>query len=158
MNHTFRKTTTDKRAFSKPNEKNRWKTVWERLKLCAFIMLLYLFLSLLHIGCPIRFVTGICCPGCGMTRAVLAALRLEFAKAFYYHPLFIMAPIMFLLFLFETYIKPGIYKAAWIIIIILFIIVYIFRLFIFHNDVVVIDIDKSIVLRLINQIHVGGIL
>ena len=39
------------------------------------------------IGCPILYVIGIPCPGCGMTRAVLACLRLDFAAAFRYHPM-----------------------------------------------------------------------
>lgn len=42
---------------------------------------------LLDVGCIFRRVTGIPCPGCGMTRAHLAALRLDFKAAFFYHPL-----------------------------------------------------------------------
>ena len=38
--------------------------------------------------CPIRWFFGVPCPGCGLTRAHLAALRLDFAAAFAYHPLF----------------------------------------------------------------------
>ncbi len=38
-------------------------------------------------GCAVRFFTGIPCPSCGMTRAMLALLRLDFRAAFYYHPL-----------------------------------------------------------------------
>lgn len=49
------------------------------------------------IGCPIKFVTGVSCPGCGMTRAWLSALggRLDLALA--YHPLFWVLPLVFLL-------------------------------------------------------------
>jgi hypothetical protein len=39
-------------------------------------------------GCPFLLVTGIPCPGCGMTRAILSALRFDFTAAFGYHPLF----------------------------------------------------------------------
>ena len=45
------------------------------------------------ITCPIKFLTGVSCPGCGMTRAVLSALRGDFKAAFYFHPLF---PLPFL--------------------------------------------------------------
>jgi len=38
--------------------------------------------------CPIYSFFGVPCPGCGMTRALRAALTLDFSKAFYYHPLF----------------------------------------------------------------------
>ena len=57
----------------------------------------WLALYLLDIGCIFRLVTGIPCPGCGMTRAWLAALRLDFAAAFAYHPLFWVVPIAFVL-------------------------------------------------------------
>lgn len=44
--------------------------------------------------CPIKYVTGISCAGCGMTRAVLSAIRGEFSGAFYYHPLWFLMPIV----------------------------------------------------------------
>ena len=45
----------------------------------------WLALYLLDIGCIFRLMTGIPCPGCGMTRAWLAALGIEQAKAWYRH-------------------------------------------------------------------------
>lgn len=36
--------------------------------------------------CPLRWTFGISCPGCGMTRAAMALLRLDFAGAFLAHP------------------------------------------------------------------------
>ncbi len=44
--------------------------------------------------CPIKAVTGIPCPGCGMTRAWLSVLRLDIRKAFAYHPMFWTAPVI----------------------------------------------------------------
>ncbi len=38
--------------------------------------------------CPIRLIFNIPCPGCGLTRAFLSALKLDFAASFRYHPLF----------------------------------------------------------------------
>lgn len=50
-------------------------------------------------ACPFRLLTGIPCPFCGMTRAHLAALRLDFPAAFRAHPLFPLGlPFLFLLF------------------------------------------------------------
>ena len=37
--------------------------------------------------CGLRVTLGIPCPGCGMTRAVLAAARLDWASAMRWHPL-----------------------------------------------------------------------
>lgn len=46
----------------------------------------------LLIGCPVKFFTGVPCPGCGMTRAVGAVLRLRFAEALRCHPLVVVLP------------------------------------------------------------------
>ncbi|MBQ6946428.1 MAG: DUF2752 domain-containing protein [Clostridia bacterium] len=55
---------------------------------------------ILQIPCPFRFVTGlflpdaINCPGCGMTRAWLALLRLDIVQAFKMHGMFWSVPIV----------------------------------------------------------------
>jgi hypothetical protein len=44
--------------------------------------------------CPSAGVFGVPCPGCGLTRATLAALKGDFAAAFQLHPLvFVIAPV-----------------------------------------------------------------
>ncbi|MDD3172299.1 MAG: DUF2752 domain-containing protein [Herbinix sp.] len=134
----------------------RYFILKDRLKLCFYLFIIYLLLSLLHIGCPIKFITGISCPGCGMTRAVFSVLRLNFDDAFYFHPLFFLSPIMLFLFLFEPFMKPSFYKPAWFIIILVFLIAYVIRLFFTQNNVVEIDIHEGIVLKLLHQISVGG--
>lgn len=52
-----------------------------------------LVLSALGVGCPIRFLTGVSCPGCGMTRAWLELARLHVGAALAYHPLFWLFPV-----------------------------------------------------------------
>jgi len=37
-------------------------------------------------GCPLRAVTGVPCPGCGMTRALLLLVQLRFEAAWVAHP------------------------------------------------------------------------
>lgn len=49
-------------------------------------------------GCPWRNLTGIPCPGCGMSRAWMAALHLDFAGALTYHPMFWAVPVLGWLF------------------------------------------------------------
>ena len=128
----------------------------DRLKILIIIFVIYLPFHLLHIGCPIKFITGISCPGCGMTRAVLSALTLQFQEAFYYHPLFWLSPIMIFLYLFEGYLKKGIVKISGVLIVSVFLIIYIIRLFILQNDVVKIDTMSGFMIKLIHYIVVGG--
>ena len=51
--------------------------------------------------CIPRRLTGIPCIGCGLSRAWLAALRLEFSAAFYFHPMFWSVPVLALFFLYD---------------------------------------------------------
>lgn len=66
------------------------------LVLCAGFLLLWL---LLELPCVVRHISGLICPSCGMSRAWLAALRLDLHQAFCYHPMFWSIPL-FVLFLF----------------------------------------------------------
>ena len=142
--------------FQKQGSDNANNLIKDRLFLIILIVILYLLLNLFHIGCPIKYLSGISCPGCGMTRAIWSALFLDFEEAFHYHPLFLLSPIIVLLFLFETYIYPKYYKIAWSLIIPLFLITYLIRLFITHNEVVEIDISSGLVIKLLHYIGVGG--
>lgn len=54
---------------------------------CLLLGVYVAFITLTGIGCPIRFSTGISCPGCGMSRAVLLMLSGHFRAAFRMHPL-----------------------------------------------------------------------
>lgn len=52
----------------------------------------------LGISCIMLYFTGIPCPGCGITRACLAALRLDFAQAFLFNPMFWSVPVLLVYF------------------------------------------------------------
>ena len=62
------------------------------LLVCAAVVLLYYF-----IGCPFRFIFGVPCPGCGVTRAWFSFLSGDLIKAFDYHPLFLLMSVVILL-------------------------------------------------------------
>jgi len=47
--------------------------------------------------CPFNYIFGIPCPLCGMTRAFICLSELDFAGAFYYHPLWPLAVITLIL-------------------------------------------------------------
>ncbi len=48
------------------------------------------------IPCPFAHFFNVQCLGCGMTRAYLSALRLDFASAFRFHSMFWSIPILVL--------------------------------------------------------------
>lgn len=62
------------------------KPVLKGVKLLLFLAAAALLLFFFY-RCPFRALFGISCPCCGMTRALLAALRGDLAAAFQYHPL-----------------------------------------------------------------------
>ncbi|MDF2484213.1 MAG: putative rane protein [Herbinix sp.] len=124
----------------------------DRILLIVFLTVIYLFLSLIRIGCPLKFMSGISCPGCGMTRAVSSALNLDFTAAFHYHPMFLLAPFMVLLFLIDFYINPKLLKFLWAFIITAFLITYLFRLLAVRSDVVEIDTSSGLVIKLYQQL------
>lgn len=82
---------------SSQGHKGAAELIRRALSCIGVLFVAWLALYLLDIGCVFRLMTGIPCPGCGMTRAWLAALRLDFAAAFAYHPLFWVVPIAFAL-------------------------------------------------------------
>lgn len=124
----------------------------DKIQLILGVLLFVLLLNLFHISCPIKFITGISCAGCGMTRAWLSLLHFNFSAAFTYHPLFILGPFVPLLFLFNSDIprKPRI--SLWSFLASAFIIVFFLRLFVFSNDIVVASPNDSIIIKLLRRI------
>lgn len=103
----------------------------------AVVVLLYLVLEGFGITCPIKFLTGISCAGCGMSRAWMAVFHLDFARAFYFHPLFFTPPVILLVILLKKRIKPAFYKGFIFTMIALYVIVYLYRMIWGDHQVVV---------------------
>ena len=72
-----------------------------KLSITAAYLLLVYIMYRLGVSCIYLCLLGIPCPGCGMTRALLALLRLDFAAAFTLHPMIFTMPLVYLYFLFE---------------------------------------------------------
>ena len=127
------------------------KALKEEIAALAVIAISYMILQGLGISCPIKFVTGISCAGCGMTRAWKVLLfHGDFRQAFYYHPLFLL-PVGFLaLYLFKNGINPKVYKFFIFTICILFVIVYIYRIFNGNDTVVSVNIRDGLLYKLIS--------
>ncbi|MCM3633279.1 DUF2752 domain-containing protein [Paenibacillus sp. FSL W7-1287] len=74
--------------WSKPFRKNP-KLVWGSFFAIGTVVYLKVWIPLtgLSIPCPIHAVTGLYCPGCGMTRSLTALLKLDLEAAFRYNSL-----------------------------------------------------------------------
>ena len=122
----------------------------DELKAIFTIAILYFIIELLGVTCPIKYLTGISCAGCGMSRAWLSVLHGDISMAFYYHPLFLL-PVGFLaLYLFKNGINPKVYKFFIFTICILFVIVYIYRIFNGNDTVISVNIRDGLLYKLIS--------
>jgi len=82
-----------------------------RFYIILFVLLIvYLIVGKLfniYIPCPIHFITGLYCPGCGITRMLFSMIKLDFYQAFRYNPLlfilFFPAFVYFINYLYSLY-------------------------------------------------------
>ena len=113
----------------------------------------YFILHILSVGCPIKFMTGISCAGCGMTRAWLSVLELNFLQAFHFHPLFWTVPVISFVYLVRKRISNRTLRFVKGITIILFTTVYIMRMLNPEDTVVEINIYKSVVWHILERVR-----
>lgn len=101
-----------------------------KLLLTIIYILILVMVALLDLKCIFISTIGIPCPGCGMTRALKAAFKFDFIKAFSHHLMFPAVPIMYIYFLWEgrLFENKRIDKVIWIVIIVGFILNWILRL------------------------------
>lgn len=128
------------------------KKLKEALPAICAVALVYGILYVAGIGCPIKYLTGVSCMGCGMTRAYLSLLRLDFASSFRYHPLFPIPAIAAVLFLFRSRISQKIVKVLLFTTIVLFSIIYLLRILDPSDTVVVFEPANGAVFRGIHMI------
>ncbi len=73
----------------------------EKLIIIPVFALMYAVLYLADTTCIVRMISGIPCPFCGMTRAVLSILRFDIAAAFAFHPMVWSLPVLALYYLYD---------------------------------------------------------
>lgn len=97
------------------NEEQK-KRLWQLLKplleilLLGIIYIIFIKITGLMIPCPIKLVTGKYCPGCGISRMLLAMLRLDFEAAYCANRLlFFLFPVILLYGIMKgiQYIRTG---------------------------------------------------
>ena len=78
-----------------------FQNLTEKLITLGVIALIVVAMYLLDIQCFFKLIFKIPCPGCGMTRAYKALLRLDLPAAFAFHPLFPIPAIWLLYHIFR---------------------------------------------------------
>lgn len=101
----------------------------------AFILLIAYFVlaaKFSYSTCPVVMLIGFPCPACGLTRAVMLLLHLDFAGAFQMHPFIYMVIIFAILFMWRRYVRTiqqdQLLKWAAVIIIVLMLLYYVGRM------------------------------
>lgn len=82
----------------------------DKLICCAVFIVSLMVLWSFHIPCPIKWLTSIPCLGCGMSRAYISLLHLDFGQAFSMHPMFWSMPVLVAYF-FKDY---HLFKKKWL--------------------------------------------
>jgi hypothetical protein len=132
--------------------------MWRRTNVLVILAVAVAALYLLDVGCPIRWLTGVPCPGCGLTRAYVAALHLDFAGAFALHPLW---PVAGPLVAYLLVGKPPLFGGARLGRVVplgfvaLLLAVYVARLCVPHDPVVSIDLHSGAVERVLESLLQG---
>ena len=117
------------------------------------VAVLYGVMFSLGITCPIKFLFGISCPGCGMTRAIFSAVTLDFSRAFYYHPLWVgVIPAGVTLFLLSKFKKQRAFKIVGVVCILVMLAVYVYRLM-GDGSIVVFEWSEGVIFKAFEKIH-----
>ncbi|RHI65170.1 DUF2752 domain-containing protein [Lachnospira eligens] len=117
------------------------------------VVVLYVILESFGVTCPIKYITGISCAGCGMSRAWIALLHFNIHEAFMYHPLFFLPPVVVIFMLLKSKINIKIYKIFMFTMAGAFVIVYLYRMFIGTGDIVVFEPQNNILFRIIRKLN-----
>ena len=133
-------------------ERHSFKQVWKHLRVYILsgmaLVAAFMLLNLFGIGCPIKFLTGISCPGCGMTRAMWKLLTLDLPSALDFHPLSVAMPLFAALWLcFTCAKKPTARRVVVIAAVVSLIAVYLYRQLAGGDEVVIFDPRQGYVYR-----------
>ena len=137
------------------NKRNNRRKNERKELICAVtaVVVLYTAMESIGITCPIKFITGISCAGCGMSRAWISLLHFNIHDAFMYHPLFFLPPVVVIVMLLKSKINIKFYKIFMFTIAGAFVIVYLYRMFIGTGDIVVFEPQNNILFRIIRKLN-----
>ena len=73
----------------------------DKLLSCSLVLVLLIIWYILKVPCLFKWLFKIPCLGCGITRAYIAVLRLDFATAFKMNFMFWAVPILIIYYFFD---------------------------------------------------------
>ena len=121
-------------------------------KLLPYIVIGLVILACASVGCPIRALFGVSCPGCGMTRATVCAAKLDFAGAFQYNPAVFSLPLFALLFIIFRKKRKAVYIILFVFCLLL-VAVYVYRIVSgVSSDVVYFCPEKGLIYKTIRSV------
>lgn len=119
----------------------------EYAKIILALGIVCLAFHITGVGCPFQYMTGISCAGCGMTRAWLCVLHLDFPGAFAYHPLFWTVPLIGTAWVFHERLPEKLCRAGILFLILSFALVYLLRLVNPADPVVQADVKEGVLFK-----------
>ena len=122
------------------------------IRALLLIAAFYAVIELAGVTCPIRWLTGISCAGCGMSRAWLSLLRGDLAAAFAYHPLVLLPIPAALLFLFRKKLPRWIAWGGLAVIVAAFCVVYGIRMLSPEDTIVVFEPREGLIWRVVSRL------
>ena len=133
-------------------KKRRLSPGTEAISAIAAVVILYIILESFGVTCPIKYLTGISCAGCGMSRAWISLLHLNLQDAFMYHPLFFLPPVALIIMLCKSKINIKFYKIFMFTIAGAFVIVYMYRMIVGIDNIVVFEPQNNIIFRIMREL------
>lgn len=99
--------------------------------------------------CPIKWLTGISCLGCGMSRAYIELVKGNVSLAFTYHPLFLIPIVWVIIYCFRNKLSHRSYNLILWFMVILFIVTYIYRIMT-HDPILTFDVKEGVIYKLVH--------
>src|SRR5690349_11473443 len=106
-------------------------------KIVFALVIITLLVVFLDIGCMVKYLIGIPCPGCGVTRACVQFAQGHVLEAFYWHPLFWLTVPLLLIGIFtggSFFKKARSNTFFWLTLTLMYLSVYVVRMVMLFPD------------------------